>query len=112
MALATFVDDYAKHSVFADLLDFVHFGRGGQFSLDFDAFAQTLHGGGGRAASHKRMVLFFNTETRVGQSESQVAIVREQQEAGGINVETANREDPGNSGLLASIGTPVGARRT
>ena len=90
-----------------------HLGRRGQAVVELDALAQPAHAPRRRRALHLDQVLLLHAEAGVGEAMGQVAVVGEQQQALGVGVEAADREDRGARaapGRSPSAG-PAGRRR-
>src|SRR5579884_72056 len=58
-----------------------------------DAFAERLQSGRCRVASHQRLIVFFLKVTRMRKVQGKSAIIGQQQQAAGIDIEAANRID-------------------
>ena len=93
LAVAAFVDDDAQHA----RRRLRHRGRGGAAVVEVDAVAQAADRARAHAAGpgdHLGEVLLVDAVARVGDAVGELAVVREHQQALGVGVEAADREDP------------------
>ena len=108
LAVPALVDDQAQNA----RRQHAHLGRRGEPVVELDALAQRAQRAGrGRAARHLGHVLLGHAVRRMGQQLRQGAVVGQDQEALGVAVQPARREDAGARPAPATspVGRPCGS---
>lgn len=94
LALLPLVYGHAQPGVLAVAPRLLYLRGGCLLPFNFHAIPQPLNLGMGQSPARQGAVFLVDAKTRVGESKCQVAIVGKQQQAGGIDVQPADRVDP------------------
>jgi hypothetical protein len=90
LALAAFADGDAEAGVALVAVEHVYLGRGCEAAFDHNALTKLGDGFTVGPAAHDYLVLLIDLVAGVGEAEGEVAVVGEEEQAGGVGVEPAD----------------------